>query len=33
MTYVINREGKVVAAWYGYEPARTQEALKKLGLQ
>ena len=33
MTYVISREGKVVDAWYGYEPARTEQALKKLGLQ
>jgi peroxiredoxin len=32
MTYVIGRDGKVVDAWYGYEAARTQEALKKLGL-
>ena len=33
MTYVIGRDGKVVDAWYGYEPSRTQQALKKLGLQ
>ena len=33
MTYVIGRDGKVVDAWYGYEAARTQQALKKLGLQ
>ena len=32
MTYVIGRDGKVVDAWYGYEAARTQQALKKLGL-
>ncbi len=32
MTYVINREGKVVDAWYGYEKDHTQRALKKLGL-
>ena len=32
MTYVIDREGKVVDAWYGYEKDRTQRALKKLGL-
>ncbi len=31
MTYVIGREGKVVEAWYGYEPDRTEKALKKLG--
>ena len=32
MTYVINREGKVVDAWYGYDKDHTQRALKKLGL-
>ena len=32
MTYVINREGSVVDAWYGYEKDHTQRALKKLGL-
>ena len=32
MTYVIDREGKVVDAWYGYEKDRSQRALKKLGL-
>jgi peroxiredoxin len=32
MTYVIGRDGKVVDAWYGCETARTQQALKKLGL-
>lgn len=32
MTYVINREGNVVDAWYGYEKDHTQRALKKLGL-
>jgi peroxiredoxin len=32
MTYLIGRDGKVVEAWYGYEAARTQQALKKLGL-
>ena len=32
MTYVIDRKGKVVDAWYGYEKDRTQRALKKLGL-
>ena len=32
MTYVIGRDGKIVDAWYGYEAARTQQALKKLGL-
>ena len=33
MTYIISREGKVVDAWYRYEESRTQQALKKLGLQ
>jgi len=32
MTYVVDRDGKVVDAWYGYEEARAQKALKKLGL-
>lgn len=32
MTYVIDRDGKVLDAWYGYEEARAQKALKKLGL-
>ena len=32
MTYVINREGKVVDAWYDYDKDHTQRALKKLGL-
>ena len=32
MTYVIGRDGKIVDAWYGYEEAHTQQALKKLGL-
>ena len=32
MTYVIGRDGKIVDAWYGYEAARTQQAVKKLGL-
>ena len=32
MTYVIDRDGKVVDAWYGYEEDRAQKALKKLGL-
>ncbi len=30
-TYVIDREGKVVSAWYGYEPSQTEKALKQLG--
>ena len=34
MTYVIDREGKVVMAWYGFEKdeAEIGKALKKLGL-
>ena len=32
MTYVIDREGKVVDAWYGYRKQGTQKILKKLGL-
>jgi peroxiredoxin len=36
MTYVIDREGKVVAAWYGFEEGDAEKAskelLKKLGL-
>jgi peroxiredoxin len=31
MTYVIDRQGKVVAAWYGYEETEAKKALKKLG--
>ncbi len=31
-TYVIDRDGKVVDAWYGYETGRTEAALKKMGL-
>jgi peroxiredoxin len=32
MTYVINREGKVVDAWYGFSEKRMKKALKKLKL-
>lgn len=32
MTYLIDREGKVVDAWYGYEEGRAEKAIKKLGL-
>ena len=32
LTYLIDREGKVVEAWYGYEPGQAEKALKKLGL-
>ena len=31
MTYILDREGKVVEAWYGYDPGRAEKALKKLG--
>jgi peroxiredoxin len=29
LTYLIDREGKVVEAWYGYEANRAEKALKK----
>lgn len=32
MTYVIDRDGKVVEAWYGYGEGRAERTLKKLGL-
>ena len=32
MTYVIDREGKVVDAWYGYNEGRMEAVLRKLGL-
>jgi len=32
MTYVIGRDGKIVDAWPGYQSARPQAAVKKLGL-
>jgi peroxiredoxin len=32
MTYVIDREGKVVAAWYGFDKDAAKKALKQLGL-
>jgi peroxiredoxin len=31
MTYLIDREGKVVESWYGYGEGRAEKALKKLG--
>jgi peroxiredoxin len=31
-SYVIDRTGKVVDAWYGFEPGRAEKALKKAGL-
>jgi peroxiredoxin len=33
LTYLIGRDGKVVAAWYGYEKGRAEEEVKKLGLE
>jgi peroxiredoxin len=32
LTYLIGRDGKIIDAWYGYEPGRAEKALKKLGL-
>jgi len=32
VSYVIDRQGKVVDAWYGFEPGRAEKALKKAGL-
>jgi outer membrane lipoprotein-sorting protein len=32
MTYVIDRDGKVLDAWYGFDKGREQKALKTLGL-
>lgn len=32
MTCVVDREGKVVDAWYGHSPSHTQAALRKLAL-
>ncbi len=31
MTYLIDREGKVVDAWYDYREGRAEKALKELG--
>jgi peroxiredoxin len=33
MTYLIDAQGKVVDAWYGYQKGKTAQALRKLGLQ
>jgi len=33
MTYVIDREGKVVDAWYGFHEDRMEAALEKLGFE
>ena len=32
MTYVIDRDGKVIEAWYGYETGAAEKVIKKLGL-
>jgi peroxiredoxin len=32
MTYIIDRDGKIVDAWYGYDPTKTSAGVKKLGL-
>ena len=31
LTYLIDREGKVVEAWYDYRQGQAEKALKKLG--
>ena len=31
MTYLIDREGKVVEAWYDHRQGQAEKALKKLG--
>jgi peroxiredoxin len=33
MTCVINRDGKVVDVWYGFDKGRTKKAVKKLNLK
>jgi peroxiredoxin len=33
LTYVIDRKGKVVDAWYDHQEARAKKALKKAGFQ
>lgn len=33
LTYLIDREGKVVDAWYGYDEERDVKALRKVGLE
>ena len=32
MTYLIDREGKVMHAWYGYDKEKAEEAVKELKL-
>jgi len=31
MTYLVDREGKIVDAWYGYDKGQAEAGLKKLG--
>jgi peroxiredoxin len=33
LTYVIDRKGKVVDAWYDHQEDRSEKALRKLGFQ
>jgi glutathione peroxidase-family protein len=33
LNYIIDREGKIVDAWYGYGHKRATEALEKLGMK
>jgi len=33
LTYLIDRDGKVVDAWYGFQQGRAEEEIKKLGLE
>ena len=32
MTYLIDRDGKVLKAWYGYQKEKTEKTIKELGL-
>jgi len=33
LNYIINKEGKIVDAWYGYGHKREQQMLEKLGMK
>ena len=33
LTYVIDRDGKIIDAWYGHDPERTTMAVEKLDLE
>ena len=33
LNYIINKEGKIVDAWYGYGHKREQQLLEKLGMK